>query len=329
MERVNRYLKQVRTYLPASQQDDIVRELEENLRSQVEDREAELGRPLDDDEQDELLRQLGSPLDVAGRYRTDHRTLAFGRQLIGPALFPFYSRVLRLNVGLTSVAVMVIGVVLHLSFGQVFQALLLQTLIQGGIVTAIFIAADSHLSRHPESWAGKAKGTVKPKSQGYPRFDAFAQVVAAGIFLLWLLAIRDSLHLFAGSAVAPFKPAPVWLQVYWPTVLLTFASMVQGGLTLVRPDWQRLRSISRLALNGAGVVLIGYLLTADRWVTLGEQAPDPSGEHLRAVEWLNHYLFYNLLVVLVIAIGCWLWSCRKEWRRRSATFEARRPQEGS
>ena len=88
MELLDRYLKTVGTYLPKSQRADILRELSENIRSQIEDRETELGRPLNEAEQEALLKQVGNPLVVAGRFQKDQRTVAFGRQLIGPALFP-------------------------------------------------------------------------------------------------------------------------------------------------------------------------------------------------------------------------------------------------
>ena len=40
---LDRYLKDVRTFLPAEQADDIVNELSENLRAQFEDREQSSG----------------------------------------------------------------------------------------------------------------------------------------------------------------------------------------------------------------------------------------------------------------------------------------------
>jgi hypothetical protein len=59
MDMLDRYLQAVRFFLPAQQQDDIVRELSETLISQVEDREEALGRPLDEAEQAAILRQHG------------------------------------------------------------------------------------------------------------------------------------------------------------------------------------------------------------------------------------------------------------------------------
>src|SRR5260370_16692936 len=84
MDLLERYLQAVRTYLPTSQQEDILKELGENLRAQMEDKETELGRPLSEDELAEILKKHGHPLLVATRYRQS-------RHLIGSALFPFYS----------------------------------------------------------------------------------------------------------------------------------------------------------------------------------------------------------------------------------------------
>src|ERR1700719_827769 len=96
MELVDRYLKAVGTYLPADQRDDILRELSEDIRSQIEERESELARPLTEAEQEAILKQRGNPIRLAARYRQEDCTVAFGRQLIGTALFPFYIKVLSL-----------------------------------------------------------------------------------------------------------------------------------------------------------------------------------------------------------------------------------------
>src|SRR5215469_5516421 len=46
MDLLQSYLKAVRRYLPRAHRDDIVAELSEDLRSQIEEQESELGRPL-------------------------------------------------------------------------------------------------------------------------------------------------------------------------------------------------------------------------------------------------------------------------------------------
>jgi hypothetical protein len=65
MELLNRYLHAVRFWLPKPQQQDIIAELGEDLRSQIEDREAQLGHPLDEDGVAVILQQRGHPMLVA------------------------------------------------------------------------------------------------------------------------------------------------------------------------------------------------------------------------------------------------------------------------
>ena len=50
MELLDRYLQAVKMHLPWQRQDDIVAELRANLEAQLEDKEAELGRPLTKEE---------------------------------------------------------------------------------------------------------------------------------------------------------------------------------------------------------------------------------------------------------------------------------------
>jgi hypothetical protein len=90
MDLLDRYVHAVSSFLPLAQQDDIVTELSANLRAQMDDREAELGRPLSEAEQEAILQQHGHPMIVAGRYQPNQGGLVFGRQLIGATLFPFY-----------------------------------------------------------------------------------------------------------------------------------------------------------------------------------------------------------------------------------------------
>ena len=93
MELIERYLQAVKFALPQQQRDDIIKELRDNLLSQVEEKEAELGHPLGEDEQAELLKKLGSPMQLASRYRKQ-------QYMIGATMFPIYWKVLKASLGL-------------------------------------------------------------------------------------------------------------------------------------------------------------------------------------------------------------------------------------
>src|SRR5713101_6916444 len=57
MQIVDRYLKSVKTCLPAAQTDDIAKELSENIYAQIEDKENELQRSLTEAEVEAILKQ--------------------------------------------------------------------------------------------------------------------------------------------------------------------------------------------------------------------------------------------------------------------------------
>jgi hypothetical protein len=89
MELLDRYLQAVKKHLPWQRQDDIIAELRANLEAQLEDKEAELGRPLTKAEAEEWLKQLGAPMQMAARYQPQ-------QYLIGPTVFPIYWYVLKM-----------------------------------------------------------------------------------------------------------------------------------------------------------------------------------------------------------------------------------------
>jgi hypothetical protein len=326
VELVARYLKIVGGYLPATQKDDIIKELSENIRSEVEDEEAELGRPLSEAEQEAVLKQHGHPLLVAGRYRQDHRSLAFGRQWIGPVLFPFYIKVLSFNLGLSFAIVFIVFVALFasgqsISFSDVVFAFSLQLIIQFAIVTLVFALLDKHLTKFPDRWdPRKAQELKYPKFLeasasknvgGIPRLESISQMIASAVFLVWLRAAQKSPFLIFSSAVGIFQLAPVWHQVYAPTVLIIVMAMVQGGVNLLRPDWVRLGTAARLAMSAITLGVVYFLVRAGEWVVLASPNGNAPGNYPHALEIINQSVFYSLLFVGLIGIVSFL---REFWR---------------
>jgi hypothetical protein len=104
----------VRVFLPRPTQRDIITELSEDIRSRVEDREAGLGRPLTAAEQDSLVKELGHPALLAGRYGPR-------RQLIGAEIFPFYWLVLKLALGVGAAVQLAVTIAMFAS-GRTGQA---------------------------------------------------------------------------------------------------------------------------------------------------------------------------------------------------------------
>ena len=140
---LDRYVYAVSRYLSPYRQGDLLNELAANLHSEMEDKAAEIGRPLTEDEQSDVLRRHGPPLLVAARYQPQ-------RSLIGPELFPFYAftvtRLLPLVIGinLLAQAVSIIfapeqtPIAQRFHFGAMLGGLFYAVLMFLAIVTAAF-----------------------------------------------------------------------------------------------------------------------------------------------------------------------------------------------
>ncbi len=325
MELLDRYLKSVRNCLPETQKDDIINELSENICSQIEDKEAELDRPLGEPEIEAILKQHGHPLLVASRYRQDQRSVAFGRQWIGPVLFPFYIRVLGFNLGLTGMVIAIILVALFASGQSItlvgsLPTFLYQFLIQFAVITLIFALADRHWARFPDRWDPRSlrhpwhpafamhigssqeqESSGKKDRTRVSRFDSITQFVAMAISIVWLRVAQHAPFMIFGPAAAYLKPAPIWQEYYWPVVLWAFAGMVQAGINLVFPSWVRLRDLFRVVGSAGWLVILFFLLRAGNWVVLGDIPGSPAKGFERTVEILNQCLLYTLIASAVIA----------------------------
>jgi hypothetical protein len=312
MDLLERYVNDVKTFLPKAQQEDIVQELSANLQSQMDDREAELGRPLTEAEQEAILRQHGHPMTVAGRYQSNQVGLAFGRQLIGPTLFPLYLKVLWFNLGITFAIYVIVLVVLAtigspISVVGVMSTVLIEILIQSAVVTGIFIAVEQYLPSI--TWNAKRPSALHPafrKAQQIPRLQPIAEIVALVVLLGWLRYVFVTPSVLFGPAANTYRIGPIWQQVALPVVLIFAIYIAQAIVNLFRPDWTRFRPVTRLVTDFASLAIVIYLFRGNHWVVLAH----PNGGGGNALSIINESIYYGLLsmvifVVIVILIDAW------------------------
>ncbi len=318
---LEKYLNSVRSCLPEAQRDDIVQELSENLHAQIEDKEEELGRPLQDAEVEALLKQHGHPMVVASRYNQEKRSVAFGPELIGPVVFPFYIRVLKFNLGISAVVLFIVAVALFfgghaMTAGNLLPAIFYQVVIQFAIVTLIFVAADRHFKKNPESWNYRnakhpwhpafsfddwTKSKTKSDSGRVSRLDSVAQIVALGVALMWLRVAQGAPFLIFGPAAAFLRPAPIWHQFYWPVVGIACLGMLQGLINLVRPDWLRVMVAYRALTAIAWLVILYFVVKAGPLVVLTSDASQAEGFR-KTADILNQIGIYAAITFALIAV---------------------------
>ena len=310
MDLVDRYLKAVAKALPEAQREDIIRELSEDIRSEMEEREDGLGRPLTEAEQQSVLKQRGNPLLLGASYRHDHRAVAFGRQLIGPVLYPFYIKVLSFNLGLTYLIIATIFIALgvsgqRLSFHEIFSTCLLQLFIQMAAVTLFFSLAERHLTKHPDRWdLGGVRGGLRldlkmttnisvplEGPRRISRFESVSIIIASAVALVWLTEVQSYPFLILGPAATFLKLTPIWNRMYFPIVLLTVVEIVRATINLVRPDWVRFRAIVAVIVHGGGLAVVYFLIKAGSWVAGVDSA---TGQYGSAVEIVNQVVYYCL-----------------------------------
>lgn len=311
MELLDRYLKAVKPYLPGKQQDDILNELSENLRSQMEDRAAELGRPLTAAEQEALLLGHGNPIELAGRYLTDRRSFTFGRQLIGPVLFPLYVKILALNLA--------IAVAIHAGFliaGKAGTLLpfLSQVCIQFAIVTLVFVLLDYFQHKSPRVLSDFPPAHLRP----IPRWSSIVGVVFWTALSLWWLAIPAFPFLILGPAAAHLSLTPAWQTLYLPVLLLFLAGLAQRAVNVARPDWTWLFPATRLSVNLLGIAVLFF--ARSRFPFIAVSANSSAERYASLAHGFNtlfsgFFLGYWLYVYLAINVVIYGAACMPHLRR--------------
>lgn len=332
MDLLERYLQAVRTYLPKKQQDDILKELRENLRAQIEDKESELGRPLNQDELAAILKKHGHPLFVATRYRQT-------RHLIGSTLFPVYWFAMKIILAILGFGYAV-GVLVLIAQGKPVLEVLGAIFSYAGAVlptfawvTIIFAVLDignnkfhllekvtkeSNEKFDPRTLPELRPVSDSPGSKPIPRFKTAFELFFSAAFLLWWIRVGPirKLALFVvlgpvGLAdKVPFQLGPVWDTVYWPVILLSLVSIAQQIVTLIHPDRIKFFSVMRLITNGGSVVVLYLLTRANEVLGLVAGIADAAkfAEPLRIVNMTLHYTLIFTAVITVV-------ECYKQLRR--------------
>ncbi len=309
MELVDKYVQAVKEYLPDGQQNDIARELAENIRAQMDDRAEALGRPLTEAEQEAILKQMGNPALVAGKYQTDPMRLVFGRELIGPVLFPIYARVLLISLPLMVLGNYLAALFMRTSFGDTVASMALKALTQFAIITGIFMAAQAHLTRYPDLWDPRdpsAPVMPRPNQKLVSRTQSLFEIILIVVFVGIIRAFPAEAPVF----VADLGFRTVWSYGYWSFFGLTLASVVPPVIALFCPSWFVFRAAARVVIDAAW---IGVLLTL---LAVGTAPVDNP-----LTQAINTWLPWSIGAVAVasmVELGYDLWKLNQAWRLSKA-----------
>jgi hypothetical protein len=318
MDLLERYLQAVRFWLPKKQKDDIIAELSEDLRSQVDEKEHELGHPLTEDEVEVILKQCGPPRVVANRYLPQ-------RYLIGPVVFPIYWLVLRtallwsLGPWLLAWSVLTLFVPdlgsAHpgAAVVETMKAMLWVGFSIAAAVTLAFAVLERLQAKTGllERWNPRELPPLVKRPQTVRRSESIAGLVFGAVFLAWWLAVPHDWRLVFGPGAGIFTVSPTLHSYYVPVIVLTLLGLAQNVINLFRPQWTWLPPATRLITTAVGLGIANSIKSAYPYVVLTDAAVRLARYEKVAVI-VNQSIFVSVVVteivmfilVIVYAIQC-------------------------
>ncbi len=309
MELVDRYLYAVGNQLQGPQAADIVAELGDSIRSQMEEEEGRLGRPLSEEEQSAIIKSYGPPVLCAARYQPP-------RALIGPLLLPYYWRVMRLfltvifiiEIAAVSVSALTgealdIGAIWGLFWGTLVGSVGLITIVFA--VMQYFQDRSSFISRWDPRNLPKRAGT-----QPIPRAQSVFELVLNVIWLAWLIDIPGVRNfftvLFSGGGaraghVGSFAVTGWWHIYLGGLLALCLANIIVAAIALAWPDSSRLRAGAMLA-ESVIMLIVSAVCIGMRPFVVATAAVQHKAEYIAAASALDHVVYWALLVSVAVAI---------------------------
>jgi hypothetical protein len=324
MQLLDRYLQAVGTHLPQKKRDDILHELRANILEGVEDREAELGRPLTIEEEEAVLKQCGNPVVVGTRYWPK-------QYLIGPSLFPYYIYALKT---VTPLALVIATVVNLISLSAKTVALETVLGVLGRLPFVIFMTAawitiafvgiefaQPHFEKQPHPFADWNPRKLPPLQieHGYSVWKTGFEVAVSAIGIAWLLSIPFVPFLMLGPAASQmkyFRLAPEWLTVYWVFIAIVSVQWLSDALTLVEPSWRRYRPFVGMLGRAATAVLGIWLLKVPTYIWLSDLGRE-AGRPESLVQGINTGLHIGIKFTVLFTFAQLIWEGAKMFKRKN------------
>ena len=269
MDLLDRYLQAVRFWLPRAQQDDIIAELSEDIRSEIDEKESALGRKLNPAELEALLKQRGRPMLVANRYLPQ-------RALIGPALFPAYLLVLKIVMlcyllpwFLVRVGLFVFDPAYSAShsiiseLARAWAPFWVSTFSAVGTATLVFAVLErvETKSRFLENWSPSKLPAVRDHRR-IPRLNSTLELAVNLVFIGWWLSYMSSTTIFDRDGVR-ITLSPVWRNFYFLFLATAAAYIALSGVNLLRAQWTTGRAVARLLIDSVQTVGVCWLFRAN------------------------------------------------------------------
>ncbi len=303
MKMIQNYLDNLESYLPDELKQDVRDELEASIMSQVEDSQEALGRELNLEETEALLRKLGHPMRVASAYLPK-------QQLIGPNFFPAYKKALKIALMIMVVVIVLISLLGVLS-GQSLIDTVIDTLANVAdkglyvfaIVTLIFYLMEYCDTNLNEIYAWSPKDLKsKSKRLALSRIETGFEIIITVIFMAWWNDIPS----WPAQALIDVQPvsvslSPEWQAVFWSVNVIVGLSLALALYNFVVASWSRFSLAAEIILSLATLVIISQIGRFDQLLILHSPVNENAGWE-RIVDHLDYAVYSILAIIAVVCV---------------------------
>ncbi len=294
---VDRYLAAVSRQLPEKQRADITAELRDLLLSQVEAKETALDRPLTLEETESLLKSVGHPMAVAGRYRKV-------QHLVGPDIFPFWWAGMKASLTILA-GIYVVLILLVIASGGTIDVpgapnLSTAFLSAFAIVTLVALVMEQlNLTKHLYRWRARSLPSAEIKTKS--RFVAVVEAGMALIFLLWWFGVLHFFNWVPVPSLVSLKLGPIFATLFWPIAAYAMAEVLVSLLAIVARAWVKTHAVASMTRYVFGAFVFTMLLRAEHWFTITGHLPTP-GAVARMEAGFNTGMRVGILAAIVLVL---------------------------
>ncbi len=307
MKLIDRYVNEVEKRLLVLQgREDIEKELRSTLEDMLEERAGKEGRPADEAMEIELLKEYGSPDEVATTYNPHP-------YLIGPRIFPLFLKILKivfLSTAFGMTVVMIIQLITQTPMmGSKFTEVLgdglgniLSTVIAAsGYVVLIFAiiertVPDLGISKEDfnEKW-DPASLAKEPDPDSVSRGELIAEIVFT---FIGLAIINEIFYIPVFSN--EFRKFVPWINVVFVTEILLDIYLLRKAV------WDTTTRIVKIAMEVGTIILASIMLYTPNVITFSAEiiknVPENSSADVELVaRFFNIGVSIAFIVVIIVA----------------------------
>jgi len=293
---LDRYIADIKSYLPTKNRADIVEELRANLSEKLADLADESGVEMNQESEIELLSKFGHPLRVAAEYQGE------ARSLIGPTLYPFYRMSILVSLAISTcvlLSIILAEIVFRIDLGDVSRPwMFVNTYIYIiGVITLGYVLTERLMERHNylDSWEPNAM--EQPDNALASVWGALVACIVAVTWLviLNLLSIEHSLGTLLGQNQNPIYTLVFWMKIEMVVLIPQYFYLV------FNQTWSRNRLLLRIGselILSLGCVVVLFSNAGN----LGLNYPDVP----QLLASIFYYVLWGMIVATTLsAISYW------------------------